>query len=65
MLTNSVASSITIVVLLVGVTMTAEEWKQELEDQLLEEKRAGLLSSNYYYDDSSIVVLELEYSTSN
>ena len=42
--------------------MTAEEWQQELKDQLLIEIAAGVSDTNYY-DDSSTVAVEVDYTT--
>ena len=42
--------------------MTAEEWQQELKEQLLEEIAAGVSDTNYY-DDSSIVAVDVDYTT--
>ena len=42
--------------------MTAEEWQQELKEQLLEEIAAGVSDTNYY-DDGSIVAVEVDYTT--
>ena len=42
--------------------MTAEEWLQELQEQLLEETAAGVVDNNYY-DDSCTVSVEIDYTT--
>ena len=42
--------------------MTAEEWQQELKEQLLEETAAGVVDNNYY-DDSCTVSVEIDYTT--
>ena len=42
--------------------MTAEEWLQELQEQLLEETAAGVVDTNYY-EDGSIVAVEIDYTT--
>tara|TARA_B100001939_G_scaffold300623_1_gene276674 strand:- start:428 stop:562 length:135 start_codon:yes stop_codon:yes gene_type:complete len=42
--------------------MTAEEWQQELKEQLLEEIAAGVSDTNYY-DDSTIVAVDVDYTT--
>ena len=43
--------------------MNAEQWQQELKEQLLEEIAAGVSDTNYYYDDGSIVAVEVDYTT--
>ena len=42
--------------------MTAEEWLQELQVQLLEATAAGVVDNNYY-DDSCTVSVEVDYTT--
>ena len=42
--------------------MTAEEWQQELKEQLLIEIAAGVSDTNYY-DDCSTVAVDVDYTT--
>lgn len=42
--------------------MNAEQWQQELQEQLLMEIAAGVSDTNYY-DDGSIVAVEVDYTT--
>ena len=42
--------------------MNAEQWQQELQEQLLIEIAAGVRDTNYY-DDGSIVAVEVDYTT--
>ena len=42
--------------------MNAEQWQQELKEQLLEEIAAGVSDTNYY-DDSSTVAVDVDYTT--